>query len=193
MNPRPYRSDTRVRRYPSMCHEKTIDLRSVSSPLLFAAWLGLLSPLAHGQSEHPYCDLNPGTPAHCIVRSVFSACASDFTITGVSEYKLTSTIGESIVGPFHSQFSSPFYSGIAGFWPRNTPFVLPCDADVDNGTFTGMPDEGVTIEDLLYFLECFNLGRLCADLDDGTGLGNPDGGITIEDLLYFLFRFDRGC
>ena len=33
-----------------------------------------------------------------------------------------------------------------------------CVADVDNGTRTGTPDEAVTIDDLLYFLERFEAG-----------------------------------
>jgi hypothetical protein len=68
-----------------------------------------------------------------------------------------------------------------------------CVADVDNGSGTGTPDGGVTIEDLLYYLVLFNEGRVAADVDNGTGTGTPDGGVTIEDLLYFLYRFDQGC
>lgn len=33
-----------------------------------------------------------------------------------------------------------------------------CPADLDNGTGSGVPDEGVTIEDLLFFLQHFELG-----------------------------------
>lgn len=68
-----------------------------------------------------------------------------------------------------------------------------CIADVDNGSGTGTPDGGVTIEDLLYYLGLFEAGDTRADVDDGTGTGTRDGGVTIEDLLYFLFRFEAGC
>lgn len=68
-----------------------------------------------------------------------------------------------------------------------------CIADVDDGTGSGVPDGGVTIEDLLYYLFIFDLGLLAADVDDGTGTGTTDGGVTIDDLLYYLARFDAGC
>lgn len=68
-----------------------------------------------------------------------------------------------------------------------------CVADVDDGSGAGTPDGGVTIEDLLYYLQIFDLGEVAADVDDGSFTGSPDGGVTIEDLLYYLFRFDTGC
>lgn len=68
-----------------------------------------------------------------------------------------------------------------------------CVADVDDGSRTGTPDGGVTIDDLLYYLFQFEGGEAAADLDDGTGTGTPDGGVTIEDLLYYLIRFEHGC
>lgn len=76
--------------------------------------------------------------------------------------------------------------------PLGTPFV-ECVADVDNGSFTGLPDGGVTIDDLLYYLRIFEAGSIAADLDDGSGAGVPDHGVTVDDLLYFLFRFESGC
>lgn len=66
-------------------------------------------------------------------------------------------------------------------------------ADLDDGTGTGIPDRGVTIEDLLYFLSQYQLGSSRADLDDGSMLGIPDGGVTIDDLLLFLEQFAEGC
>ncbi len=72
-------------------------------------------------------------------------------------------------------------------------FVRHCAADLDDGSGTGTPDGGVTIEDLLYYLALYAEGRLRADLDDGSGTGTPDGGVTIDDLLYFLTRYDLGC
>ncbi len=76
---------------------------------------------------------------------------------------------------------------------RRAVLRVQCPADLDDGSGTGTPDGGVTIEDLLYFLGAFADGNLRADLDDGSGNGVPDGGVTIEDLLYFLARFDAGC
>ncbi len=95
-------------------------------------------------------------------------------------------------------------------WIDNVSFVVPggpndqnqngvpdacenCVADVDDGTFTGTPDFGVTIDDLLYYLFIFEEGSVAADVDDGTSTGTPDGGVTIDDLLYFLQRFEAGC
>ncbi|QQS09715.1 MAG: PQQ-dependent sugar dehydrogenase [Phycisphaerales bacterium] len=68
-----------------------------------------------------------------------------------------------------------------------------CVADLDDGTGTGTPDGGVTIDDLLYYITIFGQGLTNADLDDGSGTGTPDGGVTIDDLLYFLVRFSAGC
>jgi len=68
-----------------------------------------------------------------------------------------------------------------------------CVADVDDGSGTGTPDGGVTIDDLLYYLGIFEAGSVAADVDDGSGTGTPDGGVTIDDLLYFLTRFEAGC
>ncbi|QQS08247.1 MAG: hypothetical protein IPK69_09595 [Phycisphaerales bacterium] len=68
-----------------------------------------------------------------------------------------------------------------------------CVADVDDGSGSGTPDGGVTIDDLLYYLNIFNQGSIGADVDDGSGTGTKDGGVTIDDLLYFLARFNSGC
>jgi probable HAF family extracellular repeat protein len=68
-----------------------------------------------------------------------------------------------------------------------------CVADVDDGTGTGTPDRGVTIDDLLYYIAIFADGVPAADIDNGTSTGTPDGGVTIDDLLYYLLRFDAGC
>ncbi|QQS08074.1 MAG: hypothetical protein IPK69_08660 [Phycisphaerales bacterium] len=71
--------------------------------------------------------------------------------------------------------------------------IAGCVADVDDGTATGTPDGGVTIDDLLYYLAIFNSGNVCSDVDDGTATGARDGGVTIDDLLYYLARFNGGC
>jgi hypothetical protein len=68
-----------------------------------------------------------------------------------------------------------------------------CLADMDNGTGSGTPDGGVTIDDLLFYLAVYEAGVARADVDNGTATGTPDGGVTIDDLLYFLLRFEAGC
>ncbi len=68
-----------------------------------------------------------------------------------------------------------------------------CPADIDDGSGTGVPDDGVTIDDLLYYLGLFENGDPAADLDDGSSNGIGDGGVTIDDLIYFLTRFEAGC
>ncbi len=68
-----------------------------------------------------------------------------------------------------------------------------CIADVDDGSGSGTPDGGVTIDDLLYYLGIFEAGAMAADVDNGTSTGTPDGGVTIDDLLYYLIRFEGGC
>lgn len=99
---------------------------------------------------------------------------------------------------------SPFPAGrVNGFdepggfwnaWVDVTFFYSPsCVADVDDGSGTGHPDCGLTIDDLLYYLGSFETGSPGADVDDGSGTGTPDGGLTIDDLLYYLDRFEHGC
>lgn len=74
------------------------------------------------------------------------------------------------------------------------PGRATCIADVDNGTGSGIPDGGVTIDDLLFYLTQYENGSECpADVDNGNGTGTPDGGVTIDDLLYYLDRFANGC
>lgn len=68
-----------------------------------------------------------------------------------------------------------------------------CVADLDDGSGTGTPDGGVTIDDLLFYIEVFEQGVAIADVDDGSSTGTPDDGVTIDDLLYFLERFEQGC
>lgn len=68
-----------------------------------------------------------------------------------------------------------------------------CVADFDDGSGMGVPDGGVTIDDLLYYIGLFGDGATCADVDNGTFTGTQDGGVTIDDLLYYLTRFADGC
>lgn len=72
-------------------------------------------------------------------------------------------------------------------------FGTPCPADLDDGSGFGIPDGGVTTDDLLYFLSRYETGAIEADLDDGTGFGMRDGGVTVDDLLYYLARYASGC
>ncbi len=68
-----------------------------------------------------------------------------------------------------------------------------CPADIDDGSGLGVPDGGVDINDLLFFLAKYEAADLAADLDDGSGTGVPDGGVDINDLLYFLGHYESGC
>jgi Tol biopolymer transport system component len=82
----------------------------------------------------------------------------------------------------------------AGFLQLHINACQPaCVADLDDGSSTGTPDGGVTIDDLLYYLAIFEAGSINADVDDGSSTGTPDGGVTIDDLLYYLLRFEAGC
>jgi hypothetical protein len=79
-------------------------------------------------------------------------------------------------------------------WLASIPPPPPiCVADFDDGSGTGTPDGGVTLEDLLYYIEIYGAGSVLADVDDGSGTGTLDGGVTLEDLLYFLDHFAAGC
>jgi hypothetical protein len=68
-----------------------------------------------------------------------------------------------------------------------------CIADTDDGSSSGICDGGVTLDDLLYYLEGYEQGLTRADTDNGSGTGTLDGGVGIEDLLYYLVRFGDGC
>jgi hypothetical protein len=73
-----------------------------------------------------------------------------------------------------------------------------CHADLDNDGLIGnggLPDGGVDVNDLLFFLSAFEAGSALADLDnDGDpAQGTPDGGVDVNDLLFFLARFEAGC
>src|SRR6185295_16707079 len=79
-----------------------------------------------------------------------------------------------------------------GFWAADFG-AAGCPADFDDGTGAGQPDGGITIDDLLYYLNLFRNGSPTADMDDGSLTGTRDGGVTIDDLLYFLFHYSQGC
>ncbi len=134
--------------------------------------LAILTSAAHAQSV-------------VLVRSVLGSGGGSASGAGLT---LSGTSGQFAVG----NASGTSLTFVGGFWGdgRQPP---RCPADVDDGTGTGTPDGGVTIEDLLYYLAIFSDGDVRADLDDGSSTGTPDGGVTIEDLLYFLDRFQNGC
>lgn len=131
--------------------------------------LSALTPIAHGQTT--------------LRRSVVGAGGGT---VGVGATSVTFTMGQPIVGSF-AGFTNTLN---AGFW---TPGTRRCPADVDDGSGIGVPDGGVTIDDLLYYIDIFAQGILAADVDDGSSTGTPDGGVTIDDLLYYLQRFEAGC
>ncbi len=68
-----------------------------------------------------------------------------------------------------------------------------CPGDLTGFQIDGVPDGGVTIDDLVFFLEQFAAGDSRADVDDGTWRGVQDGGVTIDDLIFYLDRFRLGC
>ncbi len=68
-----------------------------------------------------------------------------------------------------------------------------CRADLDDGEFGGVPDNGVDINDLVFFLYGYENGIAVVDLDDGSMTGTPDGGVDINDLLFFLAHYEAGC
>ena len=113
-------------------------------------------------------NLDVPQPGHVILRAPFDLFATVYAPTSLVN------------------FSAGGQSGI--LVPPN-----PCVADVDDGSGSGTPDGGVTIDDLLYYLFIFEAGELRSDVDDGSSTGTPDGGVTIDDLLYYLFRFEAGC
>lgn len=78
-------------------------------------------------------------------------------------------------------------------YPRAVRLDPRCPADLDGGALDNMPDGGVDINDLIYFLTAFEAGSVTGDLDDGTSTGTTDAGVDINDLLYFLARFEAGC
>lgn len=67
-----------------------------------------------------------------------------------------------------------------------------CAADL-TGPQNGVPDGGVDINDLIYFLTQFEAGADAADLSSSDFEGVSDAGVDISDLLFFLSHFESGC
>ncbi len=87
---------------------------------------------------------------------------------------------------------------VIGNCPEPTPeyngkLIISCPADLDDGSGSGVPDAGVDINDLLFFLAAYEAGDISADVDDGAGNGVPDAGVDINDLLFFLTHYEAGC
>ena len=142
------------------------------------------SIIAAGIALFALITLTPPSRAQTTLRRSVIGAGSSTGSTGTTS--ITFTIGQPIVGQY-SGFTNTIN---AGFW---TPGTRRCPADFDDGSGTGTPDGGVTIDDLLYYLAIFEGGVVQADVDDGSGAGTPDGGVTIDDLLYFVHRFEAGC
>ncbi len=71
--------------------------------------------------------------------------------------------------------------------------TVRCPADLDGGSGNGVPDGGVDVSDLVYFLDGYQLGNVAVDLDDGSMTGTPDGAVDLNDLLFFLSHYEPGC
>jgi probable HAF family extracellular repeat protein len=121
------------------------------------------------------------------VQQILVNAGIDMTGWSLTEAKGVSRDGSTIVGTGMNP------AGSIEAWIATIDVPARCVADVDDGSGAGVPDGGVTIEDLLYYLVLYGNGALAADVDDGSGTGTRDGGVTIEDLLYYLVRFEAGC
>ena len=69
-----------------------------------------------------------------------------------------------------------------------------CPADVTTLGGTAGPDGGVTVDDLVGFLQAFFAGSLAiADIASPGGTPAPDNQITVDDLVVYLAAFFTGC
>ncbi|QQS08366.1 MAG: hypothetical protein IPK69_10235 [Phycisphaerales bacterium] len=120
--------------------------------------------------------------------ALFIACNDDFC-------GLQSEVTIPVVDGAHYLIRIGGFNGAEGHGTLTLDFTPAptCVADVDDGTGSGTPDGGVTVDDLLYYLTIYGQGALAADVDDGSGTGTTDGGVTVDDLLYYLTRFNAGC
>lgn len=115
---------------------------------------------------------------------------------GGSRVSLCMSAGQSVLirlGGYNATATSGTLHATPGIGTCPTICHGACVSDFDDGSGTGTPDSGVTIDDLIYYLAIFEAGQSCADVDDGSGTGTPDSGVTIDDLLYYLVRFESGC
>jgi hypothetical protein len=114
--------------------------------------------------------------------------------TGKKIYRLNDTNSD---GLFDASERSTWFDNVAltvSDFRRLVLVPVFCPADLDSGNGAGIPDGGVDINDLLFFLTTFEAGTAAADLDnDGLDPAQPDGGVDINDLLFFLTHFEAGC
>jgi trimeric autotransporter adhesin len=133
-----------------------------------------------------------GNPAANI--ALWNGCRWEPISTGLAAGGLR--LGAVNTGPAKGVYVPGTFSSAGGEVAHNLARIetcIACPSDLDNGSGTGRPDGGVTIDDLLYFLSAFEGGGNAADIDNGSGSGLCDGGVTIDDLLYFLVHFEAGC
>jgi len=172
----PVRKDTTVTNGPPIYIERRVDFSNGQQ-----IWLDVTSAFTYTISGRTI-SINSAQPLPAGVYVAWPMLANN-TNFGYSRLLCDQVAGNVPVTNF--QYTFALVNGLFGGGP--------CIADVDDGTMTGTPDEGVTIDDLLYYLHAFELGLLSADVDDGTFTGTKDGGVTIDDLLYYLWRFEQGC
>jgi hypothetical protein len=157
------------------------DSRTIDDTVTFSVPITFGQPFTLGVYALTYAGLRSsggfGTP--CTSRADFSGHGVTWNgITAIRNASGTVVAGSTIETGSGVDWTNPYN---------------PCVADVDDGNGTGVPDGGVTIDDLIYYLTLFGAGDVQADVDDGSGTGAHDGGVTIDDLLYYLDRFEAGC
>lgn len=123
------------------------------------------------------------TTANTYTLEVFSA--SSGTPLGTMTGTISGSVSAVVLHNRNSELNDAFFNSLR--------LSARCVADVDDGTGSGIPDGGVGIEDLIYYLGIYDAGDIRADVDNGTATGTLDGGVGIEDLLYFLSRYEGGC
>ncbi len=109
---------------------------------------------------------------------------------GVTYARFPVQTADGRLGMHSGLFGGNIQSGVNGIQLR---YLDACRADLTSGDLAGIPDGGVTIDDLIFFVEQYTLGAMEADLDNGTGTGIRDEGVSIDDLVYFIARFTAGC
>jgi len=164
------------------------------------------APRAFGFSKF-ITPTSPATPTIVELPATFDSTLGAATYTLLSTPAQSTVVANTAV-PYALVTASPTATGSETLAFRvttpggssNTAFItlvysgIPaCVADLDDGSGGGIPDGGVGIEDLLYYLGVYNAGVPRADVDDGSSLGQPDGGVGIEDLLFYLGRYNAGC
>lgn len=170
------------------------DMSMAPVPVTLALGPGA-SPGSCGFSGNPVCGIIT-VPANATIAipTVTATLLNQPGATEIFEIVFHADVdGSGIVTANEDLASAAIMATVLPAPPSSCPCHGPCVADFDDGSGTGTPDNGVTIDDLLYFLYLFELGSPCGDVDDGSGTGEPDGGVTIDDLLYFLVRFEGGC